>query len=75
LDAAYQAAPQQRATRQLLGECKALNDQSADAVMLWQTIDVGQSQLDIRRWWYEEFLQDQGRAAQFKTAMKALSRQ
>lgn len=75
LQTAYQVAPQQRATRQLLGECYALNDSADRAVELWRTIDLGQSQLDIRQWWYGEYLADHDRAAKLKQAIDALNNQ
>jgi O-antigen ligase len=75
LGAAYQAAPYQRATRQLLGECDAFTGEVAKAVELWKTIDVSQSQLNIRQWWYDEYLQDDAHAAQFQAAVNALSRE
>jgi tetratricopeptide (TPR) repeat protein len=73
LAAAYQTLPQQRATRQLLGECNAVSGRPEEAAKLWKTVDVGQSQLNIRRWWYDEYLQDQGHAAQFQVAMNVLA--
>ncbi len=54
LTRAYQVAPQQRATRQLLGEAKALLGDDASAYLLWQGIDLSQGQLELRRWWYEQ---------------------
>jgi O-antigen ligase len=75
LATALQAAPQQRATRQLAGECKAFDGQVEEAAKLWQTIDVSQSQLNIRLWWYEEYLQDQAHASQLQAVMKILSRE
>jgi len=51
---AYQLAPQQRATRQLLGEAHALLGDEANANLLWQSLDLGQGQLELRRWWYEQ---------------------
>ncbi|HET7377400.1 MAG TPA: O-antigen ligase family protein, partial [Anaerolineae bacterium] len=73
LKTAYQVAPQQRATRQLLGECDALNNSADRAVELWRTIDLGQSQLDIREWWYSEYLADYDRAAKLKQAIDELN--
>jgi predicted Zn-dependent protease len=73
LAAAYQAIPQQRATRQMLGECNAISGRPEEAAKLWKTVDVGQSQLNIRKWWYDEYLQDHGRAAQFQVAMNVLA--
>jgi O-antigen ligase len=75
LTVAYQAAPQQRATRQLLGECKAITGQSDEAAALWKTIDVSQSQLNVRHWWYDEYLQDHERASQLQAAMNILTRE
>ncbi|MEZ4672673.1 MAG: O-antigen ligase family protein [Caldilineaceae bacterium] len=54
LAAAYELAPQSRATRQLLGEVKALLGDEAEAVTLWRSVDVSEGQLELRRWWYEE---------------------
>ena len=53
LAAAYAAAPDQRATRQLLGESYAIAGDAARAIALWSTIDLSQGQLALRRWWYE----------------------
>jgi hypothetical protein len=73
LETAYQAAPQQRATRQLLGECRALAGQTEEAVKLWKTIDVGQSQLNIRYWWYDEYLAAHDKADTLKRTINALN--
>ena len=75
LAAAYKALPLQRATRQLLGECAAIAGQEVEAVSLWKTIDTKQNQLDIRKWWYGEYLQDYGRAARLQAAMDILARE
>jgi len=53
LEAAYAAAPSQRATRQLLGESYALAGEIERAVALWRTIDVSQGQLRLRQRWYD----------------------
>ncbi len=53
LTAAYQTAPEERATRQLLGESKALLGKQAEARALWQTVEMDQGQLALRTWWYE----------------------
>jgi len=53
LEAAYAAAPSQRATRQLLGESYALAGEIERAAALWQTIDVSQGQLRLRQRWYD----------------------
>ncbi len=54
LQAAYAAAPDQRATRQLLGEVYAIDGKIDQATALWNSIDVSAGQLDIRQWWYEQ---------------------
>jgi len=61
--AAYAAQPWQRATRQLLAECKALNAQPEEAQALWNSIDTSQGQLFIRLYWYNEYLSDHERGA------------
>ena len=53
LEAAYAAAPGQRATRQLLGECYAIAGEVERAAALWRTVDVSQGQLMARQWWHE----------------------
>ena len=72
LQAAYTAAPSQRASRQLWGECNALAGDTRSAVMLWQTIDVSQQQLVLRRWWYL-YIGDQERASRMAGAEQALN--
>lgn len=52
LEAAYRVAPDQRATRQMLGEIYAINGNGPEAVALWQPLDLRQGQLDARQWWY-----------------------
>lgn len=52
LEAAYRAAPGQRATRQMLGEIAALEGDPAAAAALWQGLDLSAGQLDVRVWWY-----------------------
>ncbi len=54
LEAAYAAAPNQRATRQLLGESYALAGEIERAAALWRTVDVSQGQLKLRQRWYEQ---------------------
>jgi predicted Zn-dependent protease len=71
LSAAYAAAPQHRAVRQLFGECQALFGAPAEAATLWHSIDVGQGQLLIRQWWYSEYLHDGARARILQTAIEA----
>lgn len=50
---AHTAAPRQRALRQLLGECEALQGQITRAARLWRTVDPSQGQLALRKWWYD----------------------
>ncbi len=67
---AYQLAPGQRATRQLLGEAYALTGNEHQAATLWRTVDVSQGQLDLRRWWHQQVDQEIS-ALDFTTAMQA----
>jgi hypothetical protein len=60
LEAAYRIAPEQRATGQLLGECYALRGDVLSAAVLWQTLDLGQGQITLRRWWREHLGDQQG---------------
>jgi len=71
LSAAYAAAPQHRAVRQLLGECLALTGAPSKAAILWHSIDVSQGQLPIRYWWYSEYLHDEARAQALQAAIEA----
>lgn len=52
LSAAYALAPHDRVVRQLLGESDALAGNLPAAVHLWQGIDLGEGQLDVRLAWY-----------------------
>jgi predicted Zn-dependent protease len=59
LEAAYHAAPDQRATRQLLGESYAIAGRTAEAAALWATVGgmdwqdrTGRQAFDLRAWWY-----------------------
>ncbi len=54
LETAYTAAPNQRATRQLLGESYALAGEIERAATLWRAIDVSQRQLRLRQRWYNQ---------------------
>jgi O-antigen ligase len=63
LEQAGKAAPEQRATRQLLGECYAMQGKIAEAADLWETIDNQERQLETRIWWYDGYLDDSQRAA------------
>ncbi len=50
---AYALAPTHRAVRQLLGEIYAVQGKVEQAIQLWEPLDVGQNQLQLRQWWYE----------------------
>lgn len=52
LSAAYALVPHDRVVRQLLGESDALAGDLPAAVQLWQGIDLGEGQLDVRLAWY-----------------------
>lgn len=67
LDAAYAVAPDQRATRQMLGEANAISGNIGCAAMLWDGIDVSADQLKIREWWYGH-IGDRERAELMKQA-------
>ena len=71
LEAAYTADPEQRATRQLLGESYAISGEVEKAVTLWQTVDVRLGQLLIRKWWYEQ-IGDQSRAGWIAKAVRIM---
>jgi len=71
LQAAYAAAENQRAVRQLWGECLALSGDIQAAATLWQTVDMSQQQLELRQWWYW-YLGEQERAARIAAAERAL---
>ncbi len=73
LATAYAGNPYQRATRQLLGECDALMDRPDEAAALWRTIDLGEEQLTIRQYWYDEYIQDHVRADKLKIAARVLA--
>lgn len=67
LDTAYAVAPDQRATRQMLGEANAISGNIGCAAMLWDGIDVSADQLKIREWWYVH-IGDRERAELMKRA-------
>ncbi|MCL5999504.1 MAG: O-antigen ligase family protein [Chloroflexi bacterium] len=69
--AAYRTAPSHRATRQLLGECYALEGDAGHAVELWRTIDMDAGQLRLRIWWYNEYLGEHQRAERMERAVEA----
>jgi tetratricopeptide (TPR) repeat protein len=67
LDAAYASAPQHIATRILLGELYALDNQPNQAVALWQNLEMNFNSLQTRLWWYE-FIGDQDRLQKLRQA-------
>jgi tetratricopeptide (TPR) repeat protein len=71
LATAYAAAPEQRATRQLLGESYAVSGNVDEAAALWQTVDVTLGQLGLREGWYE-LIGDPTRAAWIAQAVRAM---
>jgi len=70
---AYSASPNQRATRQLLGECYALAGDWDQTARLWGSIDLSQSQLVGRLWWYDTYLAAPDQARQIKHAAELLN--
>ena len=74
LEHAYAAAPDQRASIQLLGECYALRGDAGRAVQLWGAIDVSEGQLMARQWWYGDYLGQIDRAAALTAAVAALNK-
>ncbi len=52
LEAAYAVAPDQHATRLLLGESYAIAGEIDRAAALWQGLDLSQGQIALRAWWY-----------------------
>ena len=59
LEAAYRAAPANRAARQMLAESYAIAGDVERAAALLRTIDLGQNQIDTRMWWYNHIGQPQ----------------
>jgi predicted Zn-dependent protease len=74
LAAAFAAAPNQRATRQMLGECYAMAGEIEQAAQLWRTMDIGQGQLMVRQWWYGDFLGEWERAGRIAQAASLLDK-
>ncbi len=66
---AFAAAPGQRPTRQLVGECAALEGNAQAAAAMWHTIDNSQGQLEARQWWYAQYLGDAARGASMAQAI------
>ena len=71
LEIAYELAPNQRATRQMLGEIYAINGNVEAALKLWKTIDTTPGQLEVRRRWYAQIGEKQ-KAAWLADAIKRL---
>ncbi len=69
---AYERAPWQHATRFMLGESYAIDGDIVGALALWRTIDTAKGQLEVRRWWYYDFTQQEDRAAWLIEATQAL---
>ena len=72
---AFATAPDQRATRQFMGECYALQGDPVRAANLWQTIDNQENQLETRVWWYDGYLGDAQRAAALSQALQIVKQQ
>ncbi len=72
LDRAYAVAPAYRATRQMLGEMRAIAAETGPAVELWRTIDDRQNQLDMRLAWYRDFISDEPRAQRIADVLNQL---
>jgi hypothetical protein len=71
LEQAYHTAPNQRATRQMLGEVYALAGRIDEAAALWGTIGVAPELLTNRLWWYEH-IGEQQPAANIRTVLLRL---
>jgi hypothetical protein len=71
LEIAYQTAPGQRATRQMLGETLAIAGRIDEAHALWATIVVAPELLKARLWWYEH-LGDQQAADNIRAVLDRL---
>jgi hypothetical protein len=56
---AYAIAPEQRVTRQLLGELYAVTGDVTHAVEVWQSGDTDPHKLELRQWWYTHLGEDQ----------------
>ncbi len=69
---AIAVTPSQRATRQMMGECYAMQGNVSQAADLWQTIGSQESQLEIRIWWYDSYLGDNRRATALSQVLQVL---
>jgi tetratricopeptide (TPR) repeat protein len=63
LTEAYERAPQERATRLMLGEVLALQGQPEQAAELWRTVDTAEGELKAREWWIGQVGTPQQQAA------------
>jgi O-antigen ligase len=54
LTEAYLRAPEERATRLMLGEALALQGQPQRAAELWRTVDTTKGELAAREWWVRQ---------------------
>jgi hypothetical protein len=52
IQTAFAGRPSERASRQLMGEVKAIGGAVEEAAALWRTINLAQHQPDLRSWWY-----------------------
>ena len=71
LEAALRLAPEQNATRMLLGEVYAMTGDPTAAAALLRTVDAGAGQLDGRAWWISQVTgpQEQAWYAEARTRM------
>lgn len=59
LQIAFELAPEQRVTRQLLGELYAVSGEVGHAVDVWESGDTDPHKLELRQWWYTYLGADQ----------------
>ncbi len=74
VQAALDAAPHRRATRQMAGECLALSGDTARATALWRTVGLNEGQLEIRYGWHD-YLGEKELAAKIGQAAQGLKTQ
>ena len=70
--AAWDSNPANRATRQFMGECAALDGDVATAERFWRSVDINQGQLQLRYAWYNDFIADKVRAVLISAATNTL---
>jgi tetratricopeptide (TPR) repeat protein len=73
LETAYAIAPDQRATRQMLGESYAVTGDIKQAAVLWRTIDSSLEQLELRRWWHDYIGEPQQATWIYEAVQESLS--